>query len=382
MKVSIAGTGVVSALGIGNQTLDFSKNIPQSIRRQSQVRYQDGNAMQEVLSIPDLQSHALLSSRGIKFLTRGTQHLFIASHEAIGQIPQKKMNPTDLGIVIGSNYASLEVISNYDWTTITQGPSFVSVMDIPNTLLNAPASQIAIKHNTKAFNSTVSNGRCASLDAIGYAAFFLEQKRGKYALAGGLEELNPTVLWHLNSQWKHYYHKILFGEAAAVVLLETTQNAQSQAHLVGWANCCAPHMPLKETVEEVVQCVLSQASLSAEDIGLVAMGINSYEDQDLIDGVEKALTKRRGADKKIKALSLNPFVGETVGASGAMHLVATLLAYKNKIIPPTVEIENLIWGDCFEVSSQPMVIDPVPALVIAMDPSGGASALAITPSEK
>jgi 3-oxoacyl-[acyl-carrier-protein] synthase II len=380
MNISITGAGVVSTLGLGNRSLDFSKGLPQSNIQHCKVRSQPDNYTQEILSVPDLQSHPLLGARGIKFLTRGTQQLFIASHEAMEQISPNVINPTDLGIVIGSNYASLEVISNYDWTTVSQGPSFVSVMDIPNTLLNAPASQIAIKHCAKAFNSTISSGRCASLDAIGYAAFFLEQKRGRYALAGGLEELNPTVLWQLNSQWQHPTHKALFGEAAAVVFLDATQISPSQASLAGWANYWSPRLSLKEVVREAVQNALVQASLSAEDIGLVAMGIGFPSDQDLIDGLETILPRRTG--QKVKAFSLNPIIGETIGASGAMHLVAVLSAFKNRYIPPTLRIENIVWRNCFEVSPQILPINPCPTLIVEMDPSGGASALVIVPSEK
>ena len=73
---------------------------------------------------------------------------------------------------------------------ITDGPSLVSPdVDFPNTVINAPAGQAAIKHKLRGVNSTICSGLASGLYAIDYAADFLRFGRAKYLLAGGMDEV-------------------------------------------------------------------------------------------------------------------------------------------------------------------------------------------------
>ena len=70
-------------------------------------------------------------------------------------------------------------IASFDWVGITDGPSLVSPLEFPNTVINAPAGQAAIKHKLRGVNSTICCGLSSGLYAIDYAAEFLRRVRSK-----------------------------------------------------------------------------------------------------------------------------------------------------------------------------------------------------------
>ena len=95
----------------------------------------------------------------------------------------------DLGLVCGTMFGGVHSIAAFDWSGLTEGPTFVSPMEFPNTVINAPAGQAAIKHKLRGVNSTICAGLASGLYAIQYAAEFLRFGRARYLMAGGMEEV-------------------------------------------------------------------------------------------------------------------------------------------------------------------------------------------------
>src|SRR5438874_1816506 len=92
-------------------------------------------------------------------------------------------------------FGSVHSITSFDWSGVTDGPNLVNPMDFPNTVINSPAGQAAIKHKLRGVNSTVCAGLASGLYALQYAAEFLRFGRARALLAGGVEELcNESVL--------------------------------------------------------------------------------------------------------------------------------------------------------------------------------------------
>jgi 3-oxoacyl-[acyl-carrier-protein] synthase II len=77
------------------------------------------------------------------------------------------------GVSIGTTFGSLHSISQFDRSGLIEGPRAVNPSRFPNTVINSPASQVSIRFKIKGFNTTLSTGFCASLDAISYAQISL-----------------------------------------------------------------------------------------------------------------------------------------------------------------------------------------------------------------
>lgn len=382
MQVTISGTGAISGAGSGaGSLLAGCRQAPPNQATPSQKQppfYRSCN----FISASEFDPVAVLGKKGLQFLTRSTQLLMVAAYQAIGQatfdLAEKR---ADLGLVIGTNLANLATMANYDWTVVSEGPSCVSPMDAPNTLANAPASQLAIRLGAKNVNTTVSTGCCASLDAIGYAAHFLEELRADAVLAGGTEEVNPYVLWQLEGDGTHSQAGIP-GEAAAVLLLQSDpvseDNTRGLARFSAWANILAPGYAPERLAQEVCTEALEMACLKPDQIRLVGLDVAEEGDLPLAEGVWRALIASHGNFRPVAAFSLRRLVGQTLGAAGALHAVAAVKAFESQHVPSSGTLAPGIWPK--ELAFNPaQQFDPGPALIAAWDPSGFASALILSP---
>jgi 3-oxoacyl-[acyl-carrier-protein] synthase II len=97
--------------------------------------------------------------------------------------------PEELGIVLGTMFASAHTIGEFDRRAQTIGPQFASPLDFANTVLNAAAGQTAIRLSLRGINSTIAAGYTSGLQAIGYASDLLAAGDAPALLAGGVEEL-------------------------------------------------------------------------------------------------------------------------------------------------------------------------------------------------
>ena len=133
-----------------------------------------------------------LGNKGVRVLDRGTRLLCIAAQMVLTETglsqEQSSEGDADLGLVCGTMFGGVHSIAAFDWSSIVEGPSLVSPMDFPNTVINAPAGQAAIKHKLRGVNSTVCAGLASGLYAINYAAEFLRFGRARWLMAGGMEE--------------------------------------------------------------------------------------------------------------------------------------------------------------------------------------------------
>ena len=98
-------------------------------------------------------------------------------------------NSHSVGVSVGTTFGSLHSISQFDRDELIDGPKYVNPSHFPNTVINSPASQVSIRFGIRGFNTTVSTGFCAGLDAISYASDFIRLGRAEIVLAGGVEEL-------------------------------------------------------------------------------------------------------------------------------------------------------------------------------------------------
>lgn len=188
----ITGMGAVSPFGLGVEAIWSA--LQQGERRA--VALDDEQSLFG-LKVGALQLANLLGKRGLQYLRPSTQFLLGASLLAMREaaLADGGADPDLLGITIGSNLAGLQSMANYDYTAITEGPHYVSPMDAPNTLANAPASHLAIRLKARVINTTIASGQCAGLDALGYAAKVVRDGRAHQIVAGGVEELSPAALW-------------------------------------------------------------------------------------------------------------------------------------------------------------------------------------------
>lgn len=403
--IVITGMGAVSPWGLGVEALWTA--VAQAARQPVSLPLDqelDESEQQTVWGQPvgELSLADLLGRRGLQYMRPGTQYLLAASTLATRQaaLIDGAVDAAALGIAIGSNLAGLHTMINYDYTAITEGPHYVSPMDAPNMLDNAPASHLAIRLKARALNTTIASGQCAGLDALGYAAKMLRDGRAKQVVAGGVEEMSGARLCvyrnaHVlaggasdlvglpfasaSTGW-------LLSEGAAAVVLETPASAQARgarplAELAGWSSGFAPQATPEKRASVLLRTTrraLEQAAISPSEIDVVLAGASGLPAQDQAEA--EALRALLDNNTHATITAIKGTIGETGAANGAFQALIALCMLEHGVIPPTASGQSLAdlpgSGLCTEARSWPDSARGT-LLLLAQDLFGSTSAVVL-----
>jgi 3-oxoacyl-[acyl-carrier-protein] synthase II len=403
-RVVITGVGVLSPVAIGRE--DFWKSLFQGETGFRTISLFDTASFNVHIAgeISDFDPVSLLGKKGLRTLDRSTRLLSSAAKLAIddANLQITDENTNSIGVSIGTTFGSLHSISQFDREGLIEGPKFVNPSHFPNTVLNSPASQVSIRFKIKGFNTTISTGFCAGLDAVIYASDFIRLNRADVVLAGGVEELceetflgfhNLGYLSGLNGSepiscpFDAKRNGIILSEGTVVLVLEDLEHALRRgaeilAVVMGYGNSFDPlaDRDFKHAgsgLKNAITIALKDASLSPENIDYISCSANSTKG---LDSMETRVIKEIfGAHAfNIPVSSIKSMVGESFSASGALSLAAAVGAIKNGFIPPTVNYkEKDPECDLDYVPNKAIQKDINNVLVISSDPYGQNTAIVI-----
>ena len=264
----------------------------------------------------------------------------------------------------------------------------VSPMDFPNTVINAPAGQAAIKHKLRGVNSTVCAGLASGLYAINYAAEFLRFGRARYLLAGGMEEvcdeaalgftkLGLTSASHSVHPFGRQRDGTAAGEGSALWMLETEETAlargqKPQFEICGFGSAHNGHGP--SGASSAIEQALEETGIGAGQIACIISSANGSRTGD--EAESRALhAVFNGRLAQIPVCAPKAALGEAMGASGAFGAVVAGLALERQLVPPTAKFLSTDTGLSLSSAAQPFSGDY--ALVNAFSCDGNNAALII-----
>jgi 3-oxoacyl-[acyl-carrier-protein] synthase II len=241
-RVVISGIGVLSPVSIGRE--DYWEALFRGKTGFRTISLFDTTPFNVHIAgeISNFDPVSFLGKKGLRTLDRSTRLISSAAKLAIddANLQITDENTNSIGVSIGTTFGSLHSISQFDREGIIEGPKYVNPSYFPNTVLNSPASQVSIRFKIKGFNTTISTGFCASLDAILYATDFIKLNRADVVLTGGVEELcEETFLgFHnlgylseidgsepISCPFDARRNGIILSEGAAVLVLEDLEHA-------------------------------------------------------------------------------------------------------------------------------------------------------------
>jgi len=303
------------------------------------------------------------------------------------------------GVSIGATFGSLHSIGQFDRSRLLEGPKAVNPSLFPNTVINSPASHVSIRFGIKGFNTTISTGFCASLDAVIYAADFIRLNRAEAVLAGGVEELCEETFFGFHKlgclsgvdgseavcrPFDAKRNGVILSEGAAILILENerhaiNRNASLYARVKGYSNVFDPAADWNfkhsgQGLNNAIAFALKEAALVPEDIDYICSCSNSTIGLDRMESkVIKDIFGRRVPVSSIKSI-----IGESVSASGALALAAAVGAIQKGRIPPTMNYRNAD-PDCDldYVPNQSRPADIRRVLITSTDPFGMNNAVII-----
>jgi 3-oxoacyl-[acyl-carrier-protein] synthase II len=360
-RVVVTGAGVISSIGAGME--EFERNLYAGCSGVGASPLLGEGAI--AAEVRNFNPQQWLGNKGIRVLDRSARLLSVAAQMALTatglQQQEGAEGDPNLGLVCGTMFGSVHSITSFDWSGVTDGPTYVNPMEFPNTVINSPAGQAAIKHKLRGVNSTISAGLVSGLYAIHYAVEFLRFGRATALLAGGVEELSEEAwvgfgkVGILSARgcarpFAADRDGTVLGEGSALWMLETAESAAARGatpvlEISGFgaahdAHNIQAYRVRAEGATSAIQQALLAAGITPDAIGCViacASGSPAGDEMEL-----RALRNVFGARlDSIPVCAPKAAFGEALGASGALCALTAGLALAKGGVPPAGLLSNV-----------------------------------------
>ncbi len=270
------------------------------------------------------------------------------------------------GCSIGAGIGGLPGIESESLVLAEKGPSRVSPHFVHGRLINLVSGQVSIKYGIKGPNHAVVTACSTGAHSIGDAARMIRDNDADVMLAGGAEgAICPLGIAGfaqaraLNSsfndrpeQASRPYDKdrdgFVMGEGAGVVVLEEYEHAKARgakiyAEVVGYGlsgdayHVTAPD-PEMDGAFRSMSAALAKAGMAPGDIDY----INAHGTSTMADTIELAAVKRLFGDAmgNVSMSSTKSAIGHLLGGAGAVETIFCILAIRDQIVPPTLNLDN------------------------------------------
>jgi 3-oxoacyl-[acyl-carrier-protein] synthase II len=270
------------------------------------------------------------------------------------------------GVSIGSGIGGLPGIESESLVLAEKGPGRVSPHFVHGRLINLTSGQVSIKYGLMGPNHSVVTACSTGAHSIGDAARMIKDGDADIMLAGGAEStINPlgvagfaqaralnTAFNDRPEQASRPYDRnregFVMGEGAGVVVLEEYEHAKARgakiyAEIVGYGlsgdayHVTAPH-PEGRGAELAMRMALRKAGMQPEDIDYV----NAHGTSTMADTIELAAVKRVLGDDLHGASmsSTKSAIGHLLGGAGAVEAIFCILAIRDQIVPPTLNLDD------------------------------------------
>ena len=284
-----------------------------------------------------------------------------------GWKPQDDESRERTGVMIGSGIGGLMAIYEGSITLKEKGPRRISPFFIPSALINLASGHTQIRHGFKGPNHSAVTACSTGAHAIGDAARLIMLDDADVMVAGGAEaaicrlgiagfaaaralstNFNDTPE-RASRPWDKERDGFVMGEGAGAVVLEEYEHAKRRgatiyAEVLGYGLSGDAHHITAPPEDgngafRAMRNALKRAELNPEDIDYInAHGTSTP----LGDEIELGAVKRLFGDAayKLSMSSTKSAVGHLLGAAGAVEAIFSILAIRNSIVPPTLNLDN------------------------------------------
>ncbi|WP_100657494.1 beta-ketoacyl-ACP synthase II [Alteromonas flava] len=317
--------------------------------------------------VKDFDPAQYIPAKDVKKMDRFIQLGIAAAKQALtdSKLMVDDSNAHRIGVAIGSGIGGLKMIEENHIKMQKSGPKRVSPFFVPSTITNMISGFLSIMEGLKGPNLNVVTACTTGVHNIGIAARTIAYHDADVMIAGGAEaSITPLgmagfaaarALSSRNDEpqqasrpWDKGRDGFVMGEGAGVVVLESLEHAQARgAHiygeLVGFGmSGDAYHMTSPpengEGAAMSMQNAINDAGINADVIGYVNAHGTSTPAGDIAE--LRAVKSVFGADSAVMVSSTKSMIGHLLGAAGSVEAIFTLLALRDKIAPPTINLQD------------------------------------------
>ena len=283
-----------------------------------------------------------------------------------GWVPKEEEDFYRTGVMIGSGVGGLSTIADTSLTLQERGPRRVSPFFIPSCLINLISGQVSIKHGFKGPNHAVVTACSTGAHAIGDAARLIQFGDADVMLAGGAE--NPICEIGIagfnackalstahredpkNASRPYDQNRdgFVMGEGAGVLVLEEYEHALARgakiyAEILGYGLSGDAHHITAPASDgnggyRSMEAAIKRAGLEPSAIDY----INAHGTSTMADTIELGAVERLLGSKSGNAImsSTKSAIGHLLGAAGAVEAIFSILAIRDQIAPPTLNLHD------------------------------------------
>jgi 3-oxoacyl-[acyl-carrier-protein] synthase II len=299
-------------------------------------------------------------------LDRSQQLALIAAQEAWADAGAPEVDPERLAVVIASGIGGVvTLISAYD-TYREKGPRLVSPHTIPMLMPNGPAATVGLEFGARAGVHAPVSACASGSEAVGVALDVLRAGRADVVICGGTEAaIHPLcVLAFANMRalslrnddpaaasrpFDKARDGFVMGEGSGILVLETEAHAKARgakvyaevagAGMTSDAHHIAAPEPTGAGAARAIQLALRDADLSPSDLNHV----NAHATSTPLGDIAECLAMRTALGSALDGIPVTApksMTGHMLGAAGALEALATVLAVKERVCPPTINLDD------------------------------------------
>ena len=365
-RVVVTGIGLICALG--NTTEEVWRNLLAGKSGVHKITHFDSSkhACQIAAEVKNFDPLNYIEKKEAKKMARFI-HLAIAASDEAVKMSGLKITPENaetVGVHIGSGIGGFDIIEREHTNLIEGGPRKISPFFIPAAIVNLAAGQVSMRFGAKGPNEATATACTTSAHSIGDSFRIIQHCDADVMIAGGSEAaITPMGVGGFAAMralslrnddpekasrpWDRDRDGFVIGEGAGILIMEELDHALSRgakpiAEIVGYGmSGDAYHItqpaPEHEGGFRVMRNAVRDAKVNPKDISY----INAHGTSTPIgDTLEAHAIRNFFGDQKIAVSSTKSMTGHLLGGAGGLEAGITVLALRDQILPPTINLEN------------------------------------------
>lgn len=370
-RIVITGVGALSPNGIGRENYFSALAAGRSgIRGISQ--FDPGTLPCRIAGEVDFDPTQWVDAKNIRHVSRVVPMSIAATDEALRDA---KLDPLavdletrrSMAVMLGSGGGAVEFSERMYELWYKGATKQASVYSIPSGTIGTIASEISMAYDLHGFSHLISTGCTSSTDAIGYAYRHLKMGIVDYIITGGADATITEgvmtgfcIMRIVTNSWNEQPESgsrpftrnrdgFVLGEGSWMFVMERESTARARgahiyAEVAGYGSTCDAYHRVRmddsgEEPARAMMLAMKEAKIDPSDVGYVNYHGTST---DLNDRIETRAVKLAFGSHatKLAGSATKSMIGHPQGACGAAGVAATLMAFRDDILPPTVNLDE------------------------------------------
>ncbi len=308
----------------------------------------------------------LLSKVELRRQDPAAQYALIAARQAWEDAGSPTVDSERLAVSVGTGVGGVTTLINAWEALRTKGPRRVFPLAVPMLLVNSPSAMVSLELGATAGSHTPVSACASGAEAIASALELIRTGKAEVVVAGGTEAaVHPLCMAGFSAMqalstrnddpkgasrpYDTGRDGFVMGEGAAILVLETYEHAKARgatiyAELVSaGVSSDAHHIAAPEPDGAGAAAAISEAISSGNIDPATVVHVNAHATSTPVGDVAEAKALRAGLGEHLDHVCISAtksMTGHLLGAAGALEAIFTILAVRDRLAPPIINLEN------------------------------------------